>query len=185
MASYPQAKCGATVYPDETCAQDGAECVIVDDQFFVVPARLAPTVFDYTASATLGWADPDWCAAPPLNRILQARQCYGVDEWPEMHFTYYLSRHAVPVAMIEACARLHGRGGLARRTIFQHNRTLRQWGRKFACAKEFDCAGPQEGPRGAVVDNGNAKWGVRSGNAMMITLNCSTQGTSKGNHTCM
>ena len=106
MASFSKAKCGATVYPDEFCAQAGAECFIVDDQFFVVPARLAPTVFNYTGSATLAYDDPDWCAAPPLNRMLQARQCYGVEMWTEMHFTYYLSQHAVPVAMIEACARL-------------------------------------------------------------------------------
>ena len=138
MGSFSKAKCGAPVYPDEFCAQAGAECFIVDDQFFVVPARLAPTVFNYTGSATLAYDDPDWCAAPPLNRMLQARQCYGVEMWTEMHFTYYLSQHAVPVAMIEACARLP------------------RWRRKFACAKEFDCAGPH-GDRGAtVVDTATA-----------------------------
>ena len=138
MASFDRAKCGATVHPDETCAQDGAECFIVDDQFFVVPAQLAPTVFNYTGSATLKYADPDWCAAPPLNRMLQARQCYGVEMWTEIHFTYYLSQRAVPVTMIEACARLP------------------RWGRKFACAKEFDCAGPHEDPGAAVVDTATA-----------------------------
>lgn len=138
MASFSKAKCGATVYPDEFCAQAGAECFIVDDQFFVVPARLAPTVFNYTGSATLAYDDPDWCAAPPLNRMLQARQCYGVEMWTEMHFTYYLSQHAVPVAMIEACARLP------------------RWRRKFACAKEFDCAGPHWDRGATVVDTATA-----------------------------
>ena len=136
MSSLSRAKCGATVHSGETCAQVGAECFIYDDQFFVVPARLAPTVFNYTSSASLAYDDPDWCAAPPLNRMLQARQCYGVEMWTEMHFTYYLSQRAVPVAMIEACARLP------------------RWRRKFACTKEFDCAGPHEDT--SVVDTATA-----------------------------
>ena len=78
MASFSKAKCGATVYPDEFCAQAGAECFIVDDQFFVVPARLAPTVFNYTGSATLAYDDPDWCAAPPLPAIGEVRDEAGV-----------------------------------------------------------------------------------------------------------
>ena len=126
------------VSPNTTSFKDDAECIVVDDQLFIVPALLAPAVFAYAAAdSPEQFADPAWCAAPPIYWEVDKFECPlqagGKSAWsppptpnfvfPEAFFTYHLARQNVSFDIIEVRAWLE-RSGAPKHEMFNWSTPL-------------------------------------------------------------
>lgn len=99
------APCGK-IEPSWPCAAKGAECMIADDQLFIVPAVQACVTMNYASGAAKAYDDKDWCAIAPIHRFGSRNGAGCTNTAAEMHFTYYLARNGVPMSLLAARATL-------------------------------------------------------------------------------
>ena len=90
------------------------ECMVMDDQFYVVPEALASAVFSFGASRTVTYDSPDWCTEPPLRNCRQRAGpgiCRYRARFSEMDLTHFVAvRHKLPVVVIAVPAFLSTQG---------------------------------------------------------------------------
>ena len=90
------------------------ECMIMDDQFYIVPEALASAVFSFGESRTVTYDSPDWCTKPPLRHCRQPAEpgmCRYGARFSEMDLTHFVAvRHKLPVAVIAVPAFLSTQG---------------------------------------------------------------------------
>ena len=88
------------------------ECMVMDDQFYIVPEALASAVFSFGASRTVTYDSPDWCTEPPLRNCRQRAGPYPCrPRFSEMDLTHFVAvRHKLPVVAIAVPAFLSTQG---------------------------------------------------------------------------
>ena len=120
--AWKRTDCGVyNLQPDDACAAPDADCLIVDDQLFIVPVSHADVVMNYVSGAGLPMREyRDWLWKPPMSGLDQ-----GAHNGGERTFTYWLARNNVSVSVLAARAWLT-KTGPRRKEFF--------WVGEFSCS---------------------------------------------------